>query len=275
MIVSRESWLVVLFTSLTAAAIGQEIAPNDRAETTQRMKRIAESLQIFETPDHKGAPVAVVVDPVLRYTDSTRRNTDASLWIFGAEGRPAAIVGIEHYPNRPRDPKWLFEVASLSTERISLKRGTELNWTARTAGAKFQSLTTMMPIAEQPPARLTQMKALQRRFTAHEQTPVEGRIELRPLIRPLYRYQDATEGVIDGVIMSFANGTNPEVLLILEARRSETGAHWQYALVQITGAAVTAELDGEPIWASGEADPPSQRDSYVNGWLEAGPKPTE
>lgn len=110
------------------------------------------------------------------------------------------------------------------------------------------------------------MKQMVRRFAAHERTPVEGRIELRLLAQPIYRYEGSTEGAI----FSFANGTNPEVLLILEAARpaeQQVSQGWQFALAQITGAEVFAELDGEQIWECKEADPPAERDSYFNAWV--------
>jgi hypothetical protein len=57
-------------------------------------------------------------------------------------------------------------------------------------------------------------------------------------------------------------------LWIIEAREDEkAGSHWQFGLVQMTGAEVFVQLDGKEIWKQGEADPPTERDSYINGWL--------
>jgi hypothetical protein len=120
------------------------------------------------------------------------------------------------------------------------------------------------------------MKLLRERFTAHEKSVIGGRIELRPLTSPLYRYADEGSGLVDGAIFSFANGTNPEVLLVLEAHRSkekDTG-QWQYGLAQMAGAEVFVHLDEKQIWHRPNADPPAVRDSYVNGWIPA-EMPTE
>ena len=96
----------------------------------------------------------------------------------------------------------------------------------------------------------------------------EGRIELRPLVKPLYLYQHADAGILDSAIVSFVNGTNPEVLLVLEARKTdECAAEWQFGLAQMTGEAVLAELDGKEIWKRGQADPPANRDAHVNAWI--------
>jgi hypothetical protein len=111
------------------------------------------------------------------------------------------------------------------------------------------------------------MRDLRKRFAAHERETSEGRIELRPLTSPLYRYEDAANAVVDGAIFSFANGTNPEVLLLLEAHKTKDAQVWRYSLVQMTGAAVAVQLDGKQVWQRGEADPPAVRESYVNGWI--------
>jgi hypothetical protein len=209
---------------------------------------------------------------VLRYTDDTRQLSDSTIWIWGQSGRPAAVVAIEYYPKKNRVPRWLCEVVSVSGERISVERGPDINWTARQPGASFTPLKDAPQPAESSAARLAQMKQLQRRFTAHERAVVGGRIELRPLAKPLHRYQHPTAGLQDGAIFSFANGTNPEVLLILEAQ-SQPGSDsdWAFALAQATGAAVEVELDGKPIWNRDHADPPSTRDAYVNCWLTVDP----
>jgi hypothetical protein len=240
----------------------------ERAERLVQTKRIVDALRVYADPDRKGTPATRTSEPVLRYTDSMRLTTDSSLWIWGTSGRPIAIAAIEHYPKHPAANRWICELASLSNERISVEYGREIDWTANKPGLELARLKGAPPPAEQPAARLTQIKQLQRRFTAHEKANVEGRIELRPLAKPLHRYQDADAGIVDGAIVSFANGTNPEVLLVLEARTTgKAAAEWQFALVQMSGEAVFAELDGNEIWKRGDAVVPARRDSYVNAWV--------
>ena len=240
-----------------------------RATHRARMKELAGSIHVFAMPGKKESEAKLVAEPVLRYGDSTRKNDEGSLWIWQTGGRPIAIAGIEFYPSRPKGPSWLYEIASLSSERISVQRGDDLAWTAKEPGAKWQPIADADPPADKPVRRLAQMKELSRRFTVHERTPTEGRIELRALTSPLYRYGDAASDVLDGAIFSFANGTNPEVLLMLEAHKTKDAAAWRYALAQMTGAEVFVLRDGEQVWERGEADPPAIRDSYLNGWIES------
>ena len=268
--------VLVFWTSLLALAWGISLPPlfadgdtdaKDQAAHRERMQRVAQNIHLFTGLERGKSEVVLKTEPVLRYTDPTRKQYDSGLWVWGA-GRPAAIMAIEFYPKHPGGPRWLFEIASLSPERITANCGSDLNWTAKLPGLKLQELAGAPQPAEKATARLTQIKQLQRRFAATESGTVDGHIELRSLPTPIHRYTDEAAGVVDGAIMSFANGTNPEVLLILEAH-GKTGAPgvWRYSLAQMTGAEVAVQVDGKAVWKSGEADPPATRDSYINGWL--------
>lgn len=259
---------VLAVSSLLLAEESDGVPAAERAARLMQTQRILDAMRVYAGPDRKGALATRTSEPVLRYTDNTRLTSDSTLWLWGAAGRPIAIVAIEHYPKNPDAKRWICEVASLSSERISVEYGREIDWTANKPGLNLAKLEGAPAPAEQAAARLTQMKLLQRRFTAHEKASIEGRIELRPLAKPLHRYQDVDAGIVDGAIFSFTNGTNPEVLLVLEARTTSQGsAEWQFALVQMTGEAVFAELDGKEVWKRGEADPPARRDAYVNAWI--------
>jgi hypothetical protein len=250
--------------------------PNDpsaaeRMSLLKTMRDIAQSITVFERSGGKRSVLRLVDEPVLRYADNTRKSRDSTIWIWVNEGRPGAILGVEHYAEWPRDKQWLFEIASLSPNRISVERDKKELWAAREPGLRLQSLADAPQPASKPAARLAQMKQLLRRFTAHERAVVEGRIELRGMAKPLYRYESDAAGTKDGAVFSFANGTNPEVLLILEAQPDgEDASGWRFAFAQITGAEVFADLDGQQIWQCPEADPPAKRDAYFNAWVAAG-----
>lgn len=269
------AFLLVLITwSGRQSVSGDEPAvatAEQKAAHLAEMRTIAKSINVFELSGDKRTAAPLVDQPVLGYRDDTRKLFDSTMWIWSGKGRPSAILAVEYYPQRPAGARWLYEIASLSPNRIVVERGKELKWTAPKPGLQLTTIPGAPVPADKAVARLAQMKQLQRRFAAHERANVGGRIELRPLPRALHRYEHAAAGVIDGAVFSFANGTNPEVLWIIEAHRDEDKKEsWQFGLVQMSGAEVFAELDGKEIWKCTEADPPAQRDSYTNGWLGSG-----
>jgi hypothetical protein len=123
---------------------------------------------------------------------------------------------------------------------------------------------------ESPPAnsrnrRTAQFRALVRRFDAHEfWDPDNSRYELRLLATPVHRYDDTNAGIIDGAVFVFANGTNPEVLLLLEAREDEDAGTWHYGLARLGHAEMHTSFDGTEVWTVPRVDPSRRDEPY---WL--------
>ncbi len=241
-----------------------------RASQLHRMKSIAEKFEVETAWESKPVAAKLKSNPLLKYNDSTRRNHESTLWLWTERELPSALMAVEFYPNDPRGPRWLFEIVSLSNSKIGVARGGDWKWQAKQPGVIRKPVPGDLKPADKPALRLSQARQIRQRFAAHEKEGTVGRIELRPLSTPLYRYADEATGVIDGAIFAFANGTNPEVLLLLEAQRDAATKQdiWTYGFAQMTGAEVYASLDEREVWSQKEADPPAIRESYVNGWLK-------
>ncbi|MBC7821781.1 MAG: hypothetical protein IAG10_33255, partial [Planctomycetaceae bacterium] len=241
-----------------------------RAAQLQRMKSIAEKFEVEAALGAKPVAAKLMSNPLLKYNDSTRRNHESTLWLWTEREKPTALMAVEFYPNSPRGPRWLFEIVSLSNSKIGVARGGDWQWQAKQPGVIRKPVPGDLTPAEKPALRLSQARQIRQRFAAHEKEGTDGRLELRALSTPLYRYADEQTGVIDGAVFAFANGTNPEVLLLLEAQRDAATkqAIWTYGFAQMTGAEVYASLDDREVWSQKEADPPAIRDSYVNDWLK-------
>lgn len=236
-----------------------------------KMKELAASIRIADA--ETAEPIELNSEPVLLYTDATRATHESGLWIWGNTGRPAAIMAVEYYPQRPQGPSWLYEIVSFSAGRISAARDPDLNWVAQEAGITLQEIAEADAPAGTPARRLLQMKQLLRRFAASESAVIEGRIELRLMNNALHRYSDPDNRIIDGGVFAFTNGTNPEVFILLEAHQADEGPDvWNYAVGRMTGGAVAVSLDGQEVWTCEPADPPASRESYVNGWITLDPR---
>ena len=100
---------------------------------------------------------------------------------------------------------------------------------------------------------LLQMKQLIRRFSATELRNRQGeaaKVELRLLAKPLYRYEKESPAVFDGAVFCFADTTDPEALVIIEAVRDGGKMSWEYAFVRRTTLPVEGYLDGEKVWST-------------------------
>ena len=92
---------------------------------------------------------------------------------------------------------------------------------------------------------------------------------LRLLPRPLHRYdlanaKDPDPKLLDGALFAFVLGTDPEVVLVLEAvvakaePAKEESAVWQYACVRATSGGLEVKHGDELVWSA--AKHPANRD---------------
>jgi hypothetical protein len=75
------------------------------------------------------------------------------------------------------------------------------------------------------------------------------------LTQPLYRYEGLDpgkldRGVLDGAIFSFAVGTDPEVLLVLEARQLKDGARWEFAIARFHYVEMKAKYKDREVFSA-------------------------
>src|SRR5262249_16389862 len=79
------------------------------------------------------------------------------------------------------------------------------------------------------------------------QTPVE----LRLLPQPLYRYEPdrETPDLVDGALFGFVQGTDPQSLLILEARRDGERIGWKFAFPRMASGAGAARYQRREIFS--------------------------
>jgi hypothetical protein len=64
-------------------------------------------------------------------------------------------------------------------------------------------------------------------------------------------------------MFAFVMGTDPEVILLLEAVDRDHNAVWQYALTRATTYAVEASLDDEIVWSVNAASGTTSTNSFM------------
>ena len=96
---------------------------------------------------------------------------------------------------------------------------------------------------------------------------------MRLLPRQLHRYSDSAGDLLDGAIFTFtANGTNPDVLMFVQAVRTpDADAAWQYGIVGMTADAIELQLDDSPVWSKKATD--GYGDERFEFYLSVNPDP--
>ena len=220
-------------------------AKDEERKKLDEMKQVARAFQVsvIDDQDHR-TPATMTAEPLHRWTDPTREFSRGALWAWRSSGRPVAIYGIELYGQ-----SWSHEFVSLSTERLRADDG-PVRWAPSKAGVEFREDPDAPAPADDEAARLRQMRDLARRFSAREFWAGRN-YALRLLPHPIDRYADPASRLVDGAIFTYANGTNPELLLLIEARRQGDGPpKWSYAAARLSRAELHLALGQRDVWTA-------------------------
>ena len=113
-----------------------------------------------------------------------------------------------------------------------------------------------MPGAPAPAAsaaqRAVQIRALAREFSGRSLSDTGQAWELRLLPRPLYRYESTDPDVIDGAVFALVSsaGTDPEIILLLEARKTPEGPRWVYGAARFSDMSLWLKHKDQEVWSA-------------------------
>lgn len=263
---ARTTAVVALLAALAPAA-DDDAAAKKRPEIMQAAVTALEA----KSADLKPEALAPGPGPLLRYADPTRGGgkesannvlVDAGVWRLGGAGRPTALVTLEIYRTPGGKHLLSYEFLSLNEAKFTLTHKAEaVRWEATASGLELKPLPDAPKPADAAPARLAQMRQAARRFGATETFSRET-VECRLIAQPLDRYSSDADRVVDGAIFALANGTNPEIGVVLEAGPGG----WRYGVVRLGAAEAAVTLDGRPVAAFERFDARGRRDGpYNNG----------
>ncbi|HUQ70307.1 MAG TPA: hypothetical protein VM165_12325 [Planctomycetaceae bacterium] len=193
------------------------------------------------------SPVEMSRSPLLTFGDAARNNESGTLWMWGRGGRPLAML--ELFRPSGENQSWVHAVTSTSPRLGKLDDSAGHRWTPRTSHFSLAEMPDSGEVATTSQQRLRRMKELSRRFSAHQfWDQNNSRYELRLLVQPVHRYRDDDAHVLDGAVFVLAHGTNPEVLLQIEAQATDPQPVWQYSLARLGSAEMHVQLDGREVW---------------------------
>jgi hypothetical protein len=208
-------------------------------------------------------PLAVKPEPVFEWSNPTRnRGQQGVVFLWLRDGRPAAAACIFSSPDMgfPGARRIEHEFHALDPEQLVVARDSFNQWKPQEGLARRELPDAPAP-ADTPAARRLQMGRLAAGFTGHTLDAArKERFELRPLPTPLYRYPAAKAGTIDGALFALVSeaGTDPEVLLLIEAREEKGTVRWEYALGRFSDCEIHVSLKGKEVFSS----VPSEENPY-------------
>jgi hypothetical protein len=185
---------------------------------------------------------------VLRYTNAVGRSRDGTVFLWVDDlGRP----GVAAQASLNRRGLWVHELSSFATGPITARSAGQPDWSPARAGVEMKPVPGAPRPAETAEQRLAQMRTLTRQFAAEDYFRGESWQTLRLLTKPFARYGKPGSEVIDGALFCYVLTTDPEVYLMLEARRGKDGPEWQFAFAPMTVYPVRGLWKGKNVWELG------------------------
>jgi hypothetical protein len=222
----------------------------------------AESLDMLVAGDPQRR-LELQKSPLLKYTNPVRNvQQHGAVYVWTNEGRPAVLGSIWSAIDRtqPDLRRLYFEWHSLAADDVSAERSGASLWSAGEPGVEWQALREFGPVAASRPLRLVQMRRIARALTARIDTEES---ELRLMDQPIYRYPEGTAGVDDGAVFAFVMGTDPELIVLLEAAASDGGPpQWRIACARFSNWPMRVAIGDREIWSCEKVEPPHDRGRY-------------
>jgi hypothetical protein len=206
----------------------------------------------------------------LRWANNARGSEDGMTLLFIHEGRPLAAACVY-----PWAKHLIHDFESLSRGKLVAKQDGTVVWQPQEPGVTFADIPGAPAPDITKAQRLRQMKNLAEKFKATMlgwKADSTDREELRLLARPLYRYEPKEGGdLMDGAVFAFVMGTDPEVILLLEAVKDKDKAKWQYAFARRTSGELEARMGEAVVWKAARF--PEKNDQRLPHFARGTPLP--
>lgn len=256
----RQTWLLLILPAL----LGQPPVPQGDSSPQQIAKSKRERLLRIYTNEAAGyiiyrdasrkEKVELERQPVYVWTNPIREGEqDGAVFVWTCRGRAEVLGTFFSFPST--GTRGLYhEFHSLSLSVLDVSRSGAQNWAPEAPGIELAALAGAPAPARSAPQRLVQMRELAHDFSASTKDSKDTPWELRMLPQPLYRYKSTDPDVLDGALFAFVTsaGTDPEALVVIEARRPAAGADpvWQYGVGRFTDLNLWVRLKGKEVYTA-------------------------
>jgi hypothetical protein len=234
----------------------------DKEELAARMEHMKQAVKGYEIAlaSDEAKKLELIGTALLRFDDQVTGVVDGAVFVWMFDDRPAATASI-----------WIrktghefHEFQSLATAALTASNQGQARWAPDQAGIERKPAPIAQPPAATAAGRLKQMRDFAAAYSATVFTSEKDRQELRLLPQPFHRYGRADGVVADGAIFAYCKGTNPEVLLLVEAVKNGKELEWNYAFARMTSRGCEVRRDDKVVWTVPRLQGGSPTDPYFN-----------
>jgi hypothetical protein len=240
--------LLNLYPWVAAQEPSADTRPADKEQIDAALKlTTAEAKKYRIVTAEVRTPAELKNDPILRWSNPSTGVVHGNVFLWTADERPVAVGSLFQWFSPHTHMSHEFH--SLSESALTAAYGEREVWRAAEPGLKFAAVPEGPKVGATRSQRLLQMRQILRAFAATKRERDGSQVELRPLTQPIHRYAAEKQGIADGGMFTFVQGTDPEVFVLLEARTIGDVPVWHYALVRMNGAGFSVSHREREVWS--------------------------
>ena len=250
-----------LLFSPTLAGEPSQIEELDKKEVPAWRRHSDKSIQKYrlQVPD-RDLEVKLSDKPVFIHNFNVHMESHALVYLWTTKvGRPvAAVTSIIMRQDQAVD-RWdqIDEFHSLHDASFPVAQDDVTVWSPRGPGLDWTEISKAPKPAKTERLQAAQASQLARRFsmTAIYRKENNRPWKLRLVPTPVNKYSTKVDDqIVSGYLHFFCRATDPEAMLVLEVRPTESGDYrWHYAAANYSDAGMFMELDNKQVWKN---DPP-------------------
>lgn len=251
-------WFALTFVGLLVAA-SQSALSDDSPDTNKELVEAWLKVSLRNAQDYVIHPAGAADKPfkmlpqaVFRHSQPVRGDDIGAVYLWVDRDKRPAVIGTTFAFTLEGDRRSVVhEFHSLADQPLTVEWRGEQRWKPQAAGLKWNAVPNA-PLADTTASgRQRQSREIARRFSAESIDHKEGRWELRLLAKPIHQFDIAPPAqVLGGSLHLFCQGTDPELILAIEAQKVDGQFVWHYAAATFTDYALILKLDDQEVWTN-------------------------
>ena len=211
----------------------------------------AEDYVIHPTGDAKSA-FTMLPQAVFRHSQPVRGDDIGAVYLWvDADKRPAVIGTTFAFTFQGDTRVVAHEFHSLADAPLTATWRGRQPWTPKERGLEFRPVPMVPAASGDPKIRQRQAREIARRFSANSIDHDERRWELRLVTKPIHEFDVPLPNQVQcGSLFVLCQGTDPELILSVEARKQDNEFRWHYAAASFTDFALKLRLDDKEVWSA-------------------------
>jgi hypothetical protein len=249
-------WLlvgIILIGSLTVGVLGSRAQkpadpPVNKANIEAALKLTQAAAAEYEIlVGNNDKPLALQRQPVLQWSNPIAGDVHGNVFLWTRDGRPLVIGSLFKWFSPKTNMEHEFH--SLAEEPLRARFHGKPVWKTSEAGLRYVNVPEAVAPAASEAQRLFQARQLAKDFAVTKKRYDRTESELLLLPKPLHSYAAPKHGIVHGALFAFVQGTDPDLILLLEARgENAASARWQFAATRMTGAELRLRHRDKQIW---------------------------